>query len=122
MHIDDKMIPLFKPCLVPLALRGKSQTELYKLKEHSDCAAPTVPVLKANGEVQICDDYKVTVNVAAKYPIPNIDDLYSKLLGRVFYSKKLDLSHDQQRVLSEESKKLNTVTSLKGLFAYTRLC
>ena len=47
-------------------------------------------------------------------------DLYSKLKlsGGVLYSK-LDLSHTyQQVVLSEESHKLTTITTLKGLFAY----
>ena len=63
-------------------------------------AAPIVPVLKANDEVRICGDYKRTVNTAAKtdqFPIPNIEDLYSKLAGDVVYSK-LDLSHAYQQV------------------------
>ena len=74
--------------------------------------------------MRICGDYKLTVNTAAKtdqYPIPSIEDLYSKLAGGVVYSK-LDLSHAyQQVVLSEESHKLSTITTLKGLFQYTRL-
>ena len=90
--------------------------------EHSDWAAPIVPVLKTNWEVSICGDYKLTVNKAAKvdqYPIPNIDDLYSTLSGGVAYSK-LDLSHVYEQIcLSSESQHL---TTLKGLFAYTRLC
>ena len=93
--------------------------------EHSDWAALIVPVLKTNGEVRICGDYKLTVNKAAKvdqYPIPNIDDLYSKLSRGVAYSK-LDLSHAYEQVcLSSESQHLTTITTLKGLFAYTRLC
>ena len=93
--------------------------------EHSDWAAPIVPVLKANGEIRICGDYKLTVNKAAKvdqYPIPNIDDLYSKLSGGVAYSK-LYLSHAYEQVcLDSESQHLTTITTLKGLFAYTRLC
>ena len=80
---------------------------MTKPVEHSDWAAPIVPVLKANGEVRICSDYTLTMNVAAKLdkcPIPNIDDLYSKLSGGVLYSK-LDLSHaHQQIVLNEELK------------------
>ena len=68
---------------------------------------------------------KLIMNVAAKvdkYLVTNIDDLYSKLSGGVRYTK-LDLSHTyQQIVLSEESQKLTTITTLNGLFAYTRLC
>ena len=123
----------FKPRSVPFALRAKVDNELQRLQstgvivpiEHSDWAAPIVPVLKANGEVRICGDYKLSVNKAAKvdqYPIPNIDDLYSKLSGGVAYSK-LDLSHAYEQVcLSNESQHLTTITTLKGLFAYTRLC
>ena len=82
MYVDDKMIPrCFKPRPVPLALRGKVQTEVNRLQaqrmvkvvEHSDWTAPIVPVLKTKREVRICSDYKLTVNVAAKvdkYPIP----------------------------------------------------
>ena len=92
LHVDDKMVPrCFKPRPVPLALRGKVETELDRLQTqgvikpvgHSDWAAPIVPVLKANGEIYIYGDYKLSVNVASKvdkYPIPNIGDLYSKLL------------------------------------------
>ena len=93
--------------------------------EHSHWAAPVVPVLKVNGEVLIFGDYKLTVNVAAnvdKYTILNIDDLYFKLSGGVLYSK-LDVIHAyQQIVLSKKSQKLTTVITLKGLFAYMRLC
>ena len=134
LYVDKEAMPCcFKPRSVPFALRAKVDNELQRLQatgvivpiEHSDWAAPIVPVLKANGEVRICGDYKLTVNKAAKvdqYPIPNIDDLYSKLSGGVAYSK-LDLSHAYEQVcLSNESQHLTTITTLKGLFAYTRLC
>ena len=123
----------FKPRTIRLALRGKIDKELDRLQaqgviipvEHSDWATPIVPILKANGEVRICGDYKLTVNIAAKtdqYPIPNIEDLYSKLADCVVYSK-LELRHANQQVaLSEESQKLTTITTLKGFFQYTRLC
>ena len=38
----------------------------------SEWASPIVPVLKSNGEIRLCGDYKVTVNKAVKtekYPI-----------------------------------------------------
>ena len=131
LYVDKEAMPrCFEPRSVPFALRAKVDNGLQRLQatgiivpiEHSDWAAPIVPVLKANGEVRICGDYKLTVNKAAKvdqYSIPNIDDLYSKLSGGVAYSK-LDLSHAYEQVcLSNESQHL---TTLKGLFAYTRLC
>ena len=57
---------------------------VIKPMEYSDWGAPIVPVLKPNGEVRICGDYKLTVNLEAKvnkYPLPNIDYLYNKLSG-----------------------------------------
>ena len=46
-----------------------------------------------------------------KYPIPNINDLFTKLTGGVMYTK-LDLSHAyQQVVLDEESRKLTTINT-----------
>ena len=49
---------------------------------HSEWAAPIVPVLKRDGTVRICGDYKLTVNRAAKaeiYPLPRIEDLLAQL-------------------------------------------
>ena len=69
-------------------------------------------------------DYTVTVNSASdieSYPLPRIDDLLSSLAGaRVF--TKLDLAHAYlQLALDEESNKLVTVSTHKGLFRYNRL-
>ena len=103
LYVDSEAMPrCFKPRTVPLALRGKVDKELDRLQaqgviipvEHSELAAPIVSVFKANSEVRICGDYKLIVNTSAKtdqYPIPNIEDLYSKLAGVVY--SKLDLSH-----------------------------
>ena len=41
-----------------------------------------VTVLKKDGTVRICGDYKLTVNQASKadsYPLPKIDDLFASL-------------------------------------------
>ena len=34
--------------------------------QFSDGAAPVVPVVEGDGNVYLCGDYKVTVNIAAK--------------------------------------------------------
>lgn len=134
LYIDPNCEPVCcKPRVVPFALRAKVEEELARLQaegvivpvEFSEWAAPIVPILKKNGEIRICGDYKITVNKAArvdKYPIPNVEDLFSKLSGGSHYSK-LDLSHAYQQIcLDVESQKLTTVTTSKGLFKYTRLC
>ena len=90
----------------------------------SEWAAPVVPVMKGDGSIRICGDYKVTVNQAAsieKYPLPRIDDLLASLSGGKFFSK-LDLAHAYLQIpLEETSKRYTTINTQKGLFQYTRL-
>ena len=90
----------------------------------SEWATPIVPVLKADGSVHICGDYKVTVNQAALpifYPLPKVNDLLATLAGGETFTK-LDLAHAYQQVLlDEEYSDLVTVNTLRGLFRYTRL-
>ncbi|XP_062530453.1 uncharacterized protein K02A2.6-like [Bombyx mori] len=92
--------------------------------EHSDCASPIVPVLKRDGSVRICADYSVTINkqlVVEQYPLPTVNELFSKLYGGQKFTK-LDLSMAYgQFCLDEESQKLTCINTHKGIFAYTRL-
>ena len=92
--------------------------------QFSDWAAPVVPVVKGDGNVRLCGDYKVTVNKAAKvdhYPIPRIKDLFASLSGGKEFTK-LDLSHAYQQVkLDEASCQYVTINTHKGLFRYNRL-
>ena len=81
-------------------------------------------MIKSNNEIRLCGDYKVTINSAVKtdsYPLPLIEELYTKLSGGTIYSK-LDLSSAyQQLTLDPESQKLTTINTHKGLYVYTRL-
>ena len=128
----DAQPRFFKPRPLPYALKEKVEQELERLQKEgvitpvqfSDWAAPIVPVIKADGNVRICGDYKVTVNRVSKldaYPLPRVEDLFTALAGGQLYTK-LDLSHAyQQLVLSETSKKYTTINTTKGLFQYERL-
>ena len=133
IHVDKNVLPEFhRANRVPFAMREKVERELHRLLslgviepvEFSDWAAPSVPVLKGDGRIRICGDYKVTVNQSAKfdkYPIPRIDELFASLAGGKAFSK-LDLSHAYLQIpLATESQKYMTVNTHKGLFKYTRL-
>ena len=125
--------PIFmKARLVPYALRDKVAQQIDKLVKtgvlkpvsQSDWAAPIVVAPKADGNIRICGDYKVTVNkcvIDETYPLPTPEDLFSTLSGGAVFTK-LDLSSAYQQLkLSEESKKLLTINTHKGLYQYQRL-
>jgi hypothetical protein len=122
----------FKARSVPFALRPRvekqlrkeiSQGVLYAVKS-SDWASPIVPVLKSDGDVRVCADFKQTLNVAVQpdgYPLPNIDELFAKLSGGLTFSK-LDLSQAfSQLPLDEEAQRLCTINTSLGLLRYARL-
>ena len=82
-------------------LKEKVEEELFGLQaagiispvKFSYWATQIVLVVKSNGTVRICGDYKTTVNPILKvdrHPLPDIDDLLSQLAGAVAFSK-LDL-------------------------------
>ena len=81
-YVDDTVkTSYYKPRHVPLSLRAKVEAGLDRLQEegvirpvdYSEWAVPIVPVLISTGAVRMCGHYK--------YPIPNINDLFTKLSG-----------------------------------------
>ena len=92
--------------------------------EFTEWAAPIVPVMKQDGSVRICGDYKSTVNQVSKldnYPIPKTEYLLATLGGGNKFTK-LDMSQAyQQLLLDEDSKKYTTINTHKGLYQYNRL-
>nr|XP_037868978.1 uncharacterized protein K02A2.6-like [Bombyx mori] len=133
LKLKESAHPIFfKPRPVAFALREKVEKEINRLVglgvlrpvEHSDYASPIVPVLKRDGSVRICADYSVTINkqlVVEQYPLPTVNELFSKLYGGQKFTK-LDLSMAYgQFCLDEESQKLTCINTHKGIFAYTRL-
>ena len=131
IHVYKDARPEFrKPNRVPFAIWEKVEKELDRLfslgviepVKFSDWVAPIVPVLKGDGRVRICGDYKVTVNKAAKVDkcIPTPQDRRTICLtcGEKTFTK-LDLSHAYLQVtLAPESQKYVTVNTHRGLFKY----
>jgi len=124
--------PVLAARTIPLALIEKVEAELKRLEglgiiipvQHSEWAAPVVPVLKHDGTMRICGDYRVTINKAAKidaYPLPRVEDLFAALSGGKYFSK-LDMSQAYLQVpIEENSRELATINTHRGLFQYTRL-
>lgn len=56
----------------------------------SDWAAPIVPVAKKDGQLRLCEDYKVKVNQALEaeqYPLAKPEDLLASLAGGKKFTK-----------------------------------
>ena len=133
IHVNPSATLVFlKTRPVPYALREKIEQDLERLEkagtvepvQFSEWATPIVPVIKQDGTVRVCGDYKLTFNKVSKldaYPIPKLDDLYTKLAGGKTFTE-LDLSHAyEQMLVDENSKEFLTINTHKGLYRYNRL-
>ena len=133
IKVDHQTAPKYwKPRPVPYSLRDKVDKELDRLVDggivdqvqYSDWASPIVPIVKPDGSIRVCGDYKVTLNKVSKldhYPIPKIQDLLATIGGGQKYTK-LDLRHAYLQIeLDDESKPYTTISTHRGLFQYNRL-
>ena len=133
IQLEPSAQPRFcKARTVPYALKEKIEKELDQLVKQgviepisfSEWAAPIVPVLKKDGTVRICGDYKFSVNQASKvdsYPLLKIGDLFASLAGGKTFLK-LDLANAYQQIPFDDlSKKIVAINTHKGLFQYNHL-
>lgn len=133
-NIDQSVKPIFlKARQPPLSMKMGIEAELDRLQREgiveqvrfSKWATPIVPILKADGSIRVCGDYKSTLNKVApveNHPIPLIEDMANQLAGGEKFTK-LDFSHAYTQLrLSEEAKVFTTINTHKGLFRYNRLC
>ncbi|XP_037521344.1 uncharacterized protein K02A2.6-like [Rhipicephalus sanguineus] len=117
---------------VPFALRDKVSAEIDRQVQEgvlspvrvSEWATPIVPVVKRNGEIKLCGDFKLIVNPAThfeQYPLPKIEDIFASLYEVEVYTT-LDLRHAYNQLpLDDEARKVTLLNTHKGLFAYNRL-
>ena len=133
LYVNTEATPkFFRARPVPYRLKDKIEVELKRLQDlgiitpvqHSEWAAPIVPIMKRDGSMHLCGDYKVTVNrvlTPDDYPLPRIEDIFAALQGGKLFSK-LDLSQVYQQLpLDPDSKKFTTINTHKGLFQFERL-
>ncbi|KAJ0182603.1 hypothetical protein K1T71_001972 [Dendrolimus kikuchii] len=116
---------------LPLALREPVALELKRLEaegtirkvDYSDYGSPIVPVIKKNGDIRICGDYKVTINpklMREPYPLPRIEELFAALSGGEQFSK-IDLTNAYQQLwLEEDSQPCTAITTHVGTYVYRR--
>lgn len=125
--------PIFcKARRVPFSLLSKIEAELDNLVEQgvlkkvesSEWATPIVPVLKPNGNVRICGDYKVTINKCIQvddHPLPTVDELFLGIAGGEKFTK-LDLSQAYLHLpVREKDRSYLTLNTHRGLYEPTRL-
>ncbi|KAB0801764.1 hypothetical protein PPYR_03950 [Photinus pyralis] len=117
---------------VPFALKPKIEEELDKLVrqgvlepvEHPVWATPIVPVIKKNGDIRICGDYKSTLNKCLKsnpYPMPTVANLFACLSDGKYFCK-LDLAQAYQQLkVDEEAADAQTIITHKGAYRVRRL-
>lgn len=114
-------------------MRNKVEQQLQYLQtagiiepvKSSEWATPVVLILKRDKKtLHLCGDYRLTINRAVKldqYPIPKIEDLLTKIAAGKYFTS-LDMSQAYQQLpLHDESKKLVTINTHKGLFVYNCL-
>ena len=133
LHLKKGSQPIFyRARPVPFALKEKVEQEIDNLVNEgvlikvdcSDYATPIVPVVKANGKIRLCGDYKLTLNqqlIVDEHPLPTSDELLNGLAGGEKFTK-IDLrnAYLQWRV-REEDQSLLTINTHKGLYKCTRL-
>ncbi|UYV74750.1 K02A2.6-like, partial [Cordylochernes scorpioides] len=120
----------FRP--VPFSIKEKIDKELDRLEQSqiiekvnaSDWSTPLVTVIKSNGELRLCGDFKNTLNNCIedeKYPLPTIETMLGNLGGNKIFTK-LDLSSAYHQIeMDEASKNLLVVSTHRGLYRYNRL-
>nr|XP_034194817.1 uncharacterized protein K02A2.6-like [Osmia lignaria] len=117
---------------VPYALKNKVEAELRRLEnlghiervETSEWATPIVPIIKDDGSVRICGNFKLTVNqclVINRHPLPTINDIFSALQGGEKISQ-IDLTHAHMQIpVDPASRDMLTIITHVGLYRYTKL-
>lgn len=124
VYIRARSVPFKLLPLVEEELDNLERGGIIDKVTTSNWATPIVPILKKNGKIRLCGDYKITVNphlVVDDHPFPTIDELLSKLSnGNKFSKIDLTQAYLQLEVIPEH-RELLTISTCKGLYKVNRL-
>jgi hypothetical protein len=86
-------------------------------------AAPVVIVVKKNGEIRVCIDYRKLNSITKKdsFPMPRIDDILDKLYGNFFFTTLDFASGYYQTKLEESAKEKTAFVAEDHLYQFTRM-
>ncbi|XP_062715677.1 uncharacterized protein K02A2.6-like [Aedes albopictus] len=117
-------VPFNTVALVDAELTRLQTLGIIEPVDFSEWAAPIVAVRKPNGRVRICADYSTGLNEALEanhYPLPTPEEIFAQLNGSTVFSI-IDLSDAYlQLEVDDDSKKLLTINTHRGLFRFNRL-
>ncbi|KAK3890347.1 hypothetical protein Pcinc_005725 [Petrolisthes cinctipes] len=119
-----RQIPFTSKPLVEQEIQRLVDNQFFEKVTYSDWGTPIVPVVKPDGSIRLCGDYKVTVNPqlqVAQHPLPKPEDMFATLGNSKFFSK-IDLKQAfQQLTMTKESQEICTLCTHLGLFRPKRL-
>lgn len=133
IHLKTGATPKFlKARPVPFAIKERVEKEIDRLEgegvlrptSYSEWATPVVPIIKKSGDVRLCGDYRSTVNETTEsdtYPMPTANEVFATVAGgRYFTTLDLERAYTQV-VVDEDTSKLLTLNTCKGLYTVHRL-
>lgn len=131
--LNENVTPVFlKPRPVPFALKEKVEEEIDRLEKqgiiekvtYSKWGTPVVPVVKPNGNVRLCADYRSTLNKNLQndnYPIPRIEEIFAKLSGGKYFCI-LDIKQAYLHMKTDaNTAEMQAISTCKGTYKVHRL-
>ena len=118
--LSDNVPVSSNPRRLPQVLREEIDSQITELREkefietfYSPYAAPLVPVLKKDGSIRMCCDFRLLNSKAipAKYPIPHKDDILMEFRdSKIFCVIDLKSAYHQILITKEDREKTACVT------------
>ena len=133
LNFDPAIKPIrFRPRRVPIGIKDKMDAAIESLVAQDVLESvadtvwgtPVVPILKKDGSIRLCGDYKITINKAIRphpHPVPVISHLLSTI-GSASIFGRLDLAQAYlQCTVTDEVAKAQTIVTHRGAFKVKRL-